>query len=83
MRMAEYDESKDNTIAIVSLQANETTQFEVRVMSYDEGEKKIQLRRMYLAKSGEWKYNYKLGRFTQEETLTVIKLLEMMKAHFE
>ena len=53
MAKMKYDESKDETIAIMGLQANENTQFEARVMQYDGGAKKLQIRRQYKDKEGE------------------------------
>lgn len=81
--MAKYDESKDETIAIMHLKANATTQFEARVMRYDGGEKKLQIRRKYLDKNAEWQYNYKLGRLTGEELKVVVRLATAISPHFD
>jgi hypothetical protein len=83
MNMAKYDESKDETIAILGLQVDDNTQFEARVMRYDGGEKKLQIRRQYKNKDGEWAYNYKLGRFTAEELKAVIRLATAISPHFD
>jgi hypothetical protein len=83
MAKTKYDESKDETIAIMGLQANANTQFEVRVMRYDGGVKKLQLRRMYLDTNGDWQYSYKLGRFTKDELCAVIRLMTAIAPHFD
>lgn len=80
--MAKYDESKDETLAIMKLQANENTQFEARVMSYDGGQKKLQLRRMY-RKDDEWQYSYKFGRLADDELRAVIRLATAISPHFD
>jgi hypothetical protein len=83
MAKAKYDKSKDKTIAIMGLQANATTQFEVRVMQYDGGEVKLQLRRMYKDTNGDFQYSFKLGRFKKDELMAVIRLMTSIAPHFD
>jgi len=83
MAKAKYDESKDETIAIMGLQANATTQFEARVMKYDGGDKKLQIRRMFLDTNATWQYSYKLGRYTKEEMKAVLRLMMALAPHFD
>lgn len=53
----------------------ETTKIRVSIMSYNEGEPKIQLGRMNLnVDSGDWRYS-KLGRLTAEEAKGVHEAL--------
>lgn len=76
--MAGYDRSLDKELAREELDF-ETTKIIASVMSYNEGEKKLQLSRENLnPETGEWRWS-KLGRLNKREVEGLIPILEKLK----
>ncbi|MFT4244436.1 MAG: hypothetical protein ACMXYB_03205 [Candidatus Woesearchaeota archaeon] len=78
--MAGFDKSLDKEI-FSTQKEYETSKLIVSIMSYNEGEKKLQIARENLdMNSGEWRWN-KLGRLRKEEVENLQKLMEEAKEH--
>ena len=78
--MAGFDKSLDKEI-FSTQKEYETSKLIVSIMSYNEGEKKLQIARENLdMNSGEWRWN-KLGRLRKEEVEDLQKLMEEAKEH--
>ena len=73
--MAGYDKSLDKEVFAEEAKF-ETTKIKVAVMSYNEGQAKLQLARENLdIDSGDWRWS-KLGRMTKSETEAVLPLMQ-------
>lgn len=73
--MAGFDKSLD--VEIFGEEANfETTKIRVSIMSYNEGQPKLQISRENLnPEDGEWRWS-KLGRMNKSESEAVLPLIE-------
>ena len=73
--MAGFDKSLD--VEVFGEDASfETTKIRVSVMSYNEGQKKLQISRENLnPEDGEWRWS-KLGRMTKEESEAVVPIMQ-------
>ena len=73
--MAGFDKSLDKEVFGEDA-SFETTKIRVSVMSYNEGQPKLQISRENLnTDDGEWRWS-KLGRMTKDETTKVLPLIE-------
>ena len=80
--MAGFDKSLD--VEVFGNEASfDTTKIRVSVMSYNEGQKKLQISRENLnPESGEWRWS-KLGRMTKDEAKAVLPLFEEAISNME
>lgn len=76
-----FDEKKDVKIAQHEVFITENSKFIASVHRYDEGEVKLQLVRAYQDKSGTWQFG-KLGRLNKDEILLLVRLINLVKEHF-
>ena len=78
--MAGFDKSLDKEI-FSTQKEYETSKLIVSIMSYNEGEKKLQISKENLdMNSGEWRWS-KLGRLRKEEVGDLQAMLEEAKEH--
>lgn len=78
--MAGFDKSLDKEI-FSAQKEYETSKLIVSIMSYNEGEKKLQISKENLdMNTGEWRWG-KLGRLRKEEVEDLQKLMEEAKEH--
>lgn len=70
--MAKFDETKDETLAIESFEAERGTTIELKVSKYDGGEPKMQLTRFADTEENGRRY-MKLGRLTAGEARMLYK----------
>ena len=78
--MAGFDKSLDKEI-FSAQKEYETSKLIVSIMSYNEGEKKLQISKENLdMNTGEWRWS-KLGRLRKEEVEDLQKLMDEAKEH--
>ena len=79
MAFGKFDKSLDKEIFSETIQF-ETSRITVGILSYNDGEKKLQVSRENMNQNGEWSFA-KLGRMFKDEAEKVIPVMEKALEH--